>query len=71
MHEGSFWEYALNIVAQNIKNLTLIVDNNDLQSSTRSTDTHPNLYPIKDKFVSFGWKAEECNGHSTKDLKKF
>ena len=70
LHEGSFWEYVLNIVAQNIKNLTLIVDNNDLQSSTRSTDTHPNLYPIKDKFVSFGWKVEECNGHSTKDLKK-
>ena len=45
-----------------------IIDNNDFQSSTRTRDTHPTLYPIEDKFRSFGWEVQMCNGHSSKEI---
>lgn len=70
LHEGSVWESALIIGALNLKNIVLIIDNNDLQSSTRSSDTHPNLYPISKKFKEFGWEISDCNGHSTKQIFK-
>ena len=63
--EGSSWEAILLIPALKIKNVVLIVDNNDLQSATKASDTHPNLYPLKDKMQSFGWDTIECNGHNT------
>jgi len=70
LHEGSVWESALIIGALNLTNIVLIIDNNDLQSSTRSSDTHPNLYPISNKFKEFGWETSECNGHSTNEISK-
>ena len=45
-------------------------DNNDLQSSTKSTDTHPSLYPIGEKFKSFGWSTVDCNGNSNSEIFK-
>ena len=39
-----------------------------MQSSTRATDTHPTLYPINSKFISFGWDSKICNGHSTEEI---
>ena len=68
LHEGSVWESALTIGALNLKNIVAIVDNNDLQSSTRATDTHPNLYPIDKKFSEFGWETAKCNGHSSQEI---
>ena len=68
LHEGSVWESALIIGALKLTNIVLIVDNNDLQSSTRSSETHPNLYPIYKKFREFGWETANCNGHSTKEI---
>ncbi len=70
LHEGSVWESALIIGALNLKNIVLIIDNNDLQSSTRSSDTHPNLYPISNKFKEFGWEISDCNGHSSEEIFK-
>lgn len=67
--EGSVWEMVLTISSLKINNIVLIVDNNDLQSATRATDTHPTLYPLDKKFKSFGWETTICNGHSSKDLK--
>ena len=70
LQEGSVWEAALIIGALKLKNITVIVDNNDLQSSTRASNTHPNLYPISKKFIDFGWESEDCNGHSSKEIFK-
>lgn len=68
--EGSIWETALFISSNKINNIRLIIDNNDLQSATRAKHTHPTLYPIKKKFISFGWDADECNGHDTIQILK-
>ena len=42
----------------------MFVDNNDLNSSEKMSDTHPNLYPIDKKFKSFGWDSKICDGHN-------
>ncbi len=62
--EGSIWEAVLTISSLKLNNITLIIDNNDLQSATRASDTHPTLYPIKKKFETFKWQSIECNGHN-------
>ncbi len=66
--EGSIWEMAITIPKLKLKNIILIVDNNDFQSSTKLSASHPNLYPIAEKFLSFGWDVAKCNGHKTKDI---
>lgn len=61
--EGSIWESVLMISSFKLNNIILLIDNNDLQSATRATETHPSLYPIRNKFLSFGWDSYNCNGH--------
>lgn len=68
--EGSIWESVLMISSFKLNNVTLIIDNNDLQSATRATETHPSLYPIRNKFLSFGWDSFNCNGHNPSSIIK-
>ena len=66
--EGSLWESILMISSFKLNNIVLFIDNNDLQSATKATDTHPTLYPIKEKFKSFGWDAYNCDGHNPSSI---
>ncbi|EMH80511.1 transketolase, beta subunit [alpha proteobacterium HIMB114] len=68
--EGSVWEAVLTISSLKLNNIILIIDNNDLQSATRATDTHPTLYPIDKKFRTFGWESMKCNGHNPFEINK-
>ena len=68
--EGSIWEYVLTISSLKLNNIILIIDNNDLQSATRASETHKTLYPIEEKFKSFHWDCYDCNGHDVLDLEK-
>jgi transketolase len=68
--EGSVWEYVLTISSLKLNNIILIVDNNDLQSATRASDTHKTLYPIESKFKSFHWDCYTCKGHDVIDIEK-
>lgn len=70
LQEGSVWEAALNISSLKLKNIIIVIDNNNLQSSTWATDTHPTLYPIDKKFLEFGWEVKKCNGHNSEDIYK-
>jgi len=70
LQEGSVWEIALFISSKKLNNIILVIDNNNLQSSTKATDTHPTLYPISKKFESFGWSSKVCNGHDIKEIEK-
>lgn len=67
--EGSVWESVLFIAAKSINNIIIIIDNNNLQSATSNLDTHPNLKPIENKFKSFGWDCDICDGHNEKIIK--
>jgi len=69
LQEGSTWEGIINAPALKLRNLTVIIDFNDYQSLGRTTETHPNLFPLREKFESFGWNTSEVNGHSNEELK--
>jgi transketolase len=68
--EGTTWEYILMISSLKIFNINLFIDNNGLQSSTFSKDTHPTLMPITNKLKAFGWTVKSCNGHNVNEIYK-
>ena len=68
LQEGSTWEAIITIGALKLKNLIMIVDNNNLQSLEKMSNSHPNIYPIEKKLKSFGWNAKKCNGHNSKKI---
>mgnify|MGYP001380812018 CR=1 FL=1 len=68
LQEGSVWEAVLTISSLKLNNIIAIVDNNNLQTSSWTSDTHPTLYPIDKKFVSFGWGVAVCNGHNSNEI---
>lgn len=67
--EGSNFEAMLFASHHILDNLILIIDNNNLQSLTTINQTL-NLYPLIDKFNSFGWDFLEIDGHNLKSLRK-
>lgn len=63
-NEGTIWE-SLQIAANNnLQNLICIVDVNN--SQTRSLP----MSNLSHKFLSFGWKVIEVDGHNIKDINK-
>jgi transketolase len=68
LQEGSTWEAILMASSLQVQNLTAIVDNNDYQSLGRTSETHPTLYPLEEKFEAFGWKVTSIDGHSREQL---
>ena len=65
--EGSNWEAILFAAHHRLNNLTAIVDYNKLQS-IYSTEKTLGLEPFKDKWIAFGWKVIEVEGHNHRQL---
>ena len=65
-NEGSVWEAAMAAPNFELNNLFAIVDRNNFQQ-TGSNNEIMNLRDMKSKWESFGWHAEEIDGH---DLSK-
>jgi transketolase len=63
MQEGSVWEAMMLAPSLGLTNLVAFVDLNDFQSLGRTSETHPNFYPVADKVRAFGWEAAEVDGH--------
>jgi transketolase len=68
LQEGSTWEAIMLIPSLKLNNVIIFIDNNNLQSLEKTSKSHPSLYPIEEKFKSFGWQSFKCNGHNTKKL---
>jgi len=62
--EGSTWEAVMVAANMQLGNLVCFMDNNDMNSSDRLSEKHPAFYPVKDKFLAFGWDAYEIDGHA-------
>ena len=60
--EGQIWEAAMAAAHYRLGNLTAIVDRNGIQND-RTTDEVMQLEPLVDKWVAFGWKVLEIDGH--------
>lgn len=62
MQEGQIWEAAMTAAHYKLNNLILFIDCNRLQIDGEVEDVM-NIYPIYDKFKSFGWNVLEIDGH--------
>ena len=67
MDEGSNWEALLFAAHHQLSNLTVIIDANNLQSHTTTTETL-NLGPLESKLTAFGVDATTIDGHSHDEL---
>jgi transketolase len=66
--EGSTWEAALFAGHHKLANLVAVVDYNRIQS-IGTTQEVLDLEPFADKWSSFRWHVEGCDGHDTEMLK--
>jgi len=60
--EGQVWEAAMFAAAKKLDNLTVIVDNNDLQIDGTLEEVN-SPYPIPEKFAAFGFHVIEIDGN--------
>ena len=63
MQEGQVWEALMSAAHFKLDNLTVILDNNNLQIDG-PVDRIMNIYPIKEKVEAFGWTVLESDGHN-------
>ena len=70
LQEGSTWEAILMASTLATDGLIIYIDNNDLQSLGRTSESHPHLYPLAEKFSSFGWEVAEVSGHDATALRR-
>lgn len=66
--EGTTWESAMIANHHNLKNLTVIIDRNRIQSLAATEDTLK-LEPFADKWAAFGWEVKDVDGHDFEQLK--
>lgn len=66
-NEGTIWEACMAAKKYRLDNITAIVDHNGLQADGFTKEVM-NMYPMSDKWKSFGWQVEEVNGHDIKNL---
>ncbi len=62
LQEGQVWEAAMFAASRKLDNLTLIIDNNNLQIDG-TLDQINSPYPIDLKFEAFGFSTYTCDGH--------
>jgi len=67
IQEGQIWEAAMSAAHFNLDNLTLIVDNNDLQIDGSIKEVM-SPYPIDEKFRAFGWHVINIDGHNFSEI---
>lgn len=65
--EGSILEAMMAAPVKHADNLVAIVDYNHHQSAGSVEDIMP-LYPLAEKWRSFGWHVEEVDGHNIQEL---
>ena len=69
LQEGSNWEAFMFAAHHKLKNMTAIIDYNNLQS-LGSVDETLSLSPLDDKLKAFGWTTHTINGHDHIEIRK-
>ena len=67
IQEGQIWEAAMASSHYKLDNLCVIIENNNLQIDGKVSDVM-NIYPIDEKFKSFGFETINVDGHNIKEL---
>ena len=65
--EGQVWEACMSAAKYRLDNLVLIVDQNGYQQTGATTEVL-DLRPLAPRFESFGWFAQEINGHDINEI---
>lgn len=67
LQEGQIWEAAMTSSHYKLDNLCLIVDNNNLQIDGK-VDEVMSIYPLDEKFKSFGFEVIKIDGHDINQI---
>ncbi len=67
IEEGQIWEAAMTAAHYKLDNLCVVVDNNNLQIDGKINEVM-NVYPIDEKFKSFGFETINVDGHNIEGL---
>ena len=67
LQEGQIWEAAMSSSHYKLDNLCVIVDNNNLQIDG-DVNKVMNIYPLDEKFKSFGFEVIHVDGHNIPEL---
>ena len=67
IEEGQIWEAAMTSSHYKLDNLCVIVDNNNLQIDGQVKDVM-NVYPIDEKFESFGFETINIDGNNIEEI---
>lgn len=67
IEEGQVWEAAMASCHYHLDNLCVFVDNNNLQIDGEVNKVM-NVYPIDEKFKSFGFEVININGHDYEEI---
>lgn len=67
LQEGQIWEAAMTSSHYKLDNLCVIVDNNNLQIDGKVNEVM-GVYPIDEKFKSFGFEVINIDGHDMKQI---
>ena len=67
IEEGQIWEAAMSASHYKLDNLCVIIDNNNLQIDGNVREVM-NIYPIDEKFKSFGFETFTINGNDIKQI---
>lgn len=66
-NEGSFWESVMFAGSKKIKNICLIIDDNQMQLDGKSDDILP-FNHLEQKLIAFGFNVVSCDGHDLDSL---
>lgn len=67
LQEGQIWEAAMTSSHYKLDNLCVIVDNNNLQIDGKVNEVK-SIYPLDEKFKSFGFEVINIDGHDMKQI---
>lgn len=67
LNEGEIWEAAMYAAQYRLDNLIVIVDNNKVMAKG-ATNENMRVMPLAQKFESFGFCVQECDGHNVEEL---
>jgi len=67
IEEGQVWEAAMAASHYKLDNLCVIVDNNNLQIDG-TVEKVMSVYPLKEKWQSFGFEVIEIDGHNIEEI---
>lgn len=67
VQEGQTWEAAMTAAHYKLDNLTVFLDNNNLQIDGQVDDVM-SVYPLEEKYKAFGWNVIEIDGNDIKQI---